>query len=80
LITPLVEGENNAVFLARITWDGKRELKYRVHDPELVFETLRSLSSRPQQLREWEFKMEDDPEWVLAQPELRLLEKDHRFS
>ncbi|MBC8024530.1 MAG: DUF695 domain-containing protein [Steroidobacteraceae bacterium] len=64
----------NAVFLARISWDGKRELKYRVHGPEVAFEALKELSSGREQLREWEFRMKDDPEWDLAQPELRLLE------
>jgi hypothetical protein len=80
LITPLVEAGNNAVFLARITWDGKRELKFRVHDPELAFETLQELSSRPDQVREWRFEINEDPRWDLAAPELQLLEKDRRIN
>jgi len=30
--------------------------------------------------REWEYRMEQDSEWILAEPELRLLERDPRIN
>jgi hypothetical protein len=72
--------ENNAVFLARITCQGQRELTYRVHDPELANEQLEALVTTHSSLREWEYRMEQDPHWELAQPELKLLEKDPKYS
>lgn len=72
--------EDNAIFLARVTCRGKRELAYRVHDPELANHALQQLVSAPSSLREWEYHMEHDENWDLAQPELELLEKDPKYS
>lgn len=75
-LSPSIEGEQNAMFLARVTCRGKRELIYRVHDPEKVNTLLQGLISAPAQLREWEYRMEQDLDWDLARNELKLLEKD----
>lgn len=76
---PLQAGQN-AVFLARITCRGERELLYRVRDPELANATLQQLVAPSSQLREWDYEMKQDAGWALAQPELTLLERDSRFS
>jgi hypothetical protein len=73
--TPLQVGEN-AIFLARITARGERVLLYRIQDPEKANDALRSLVSPPSGRREWEYRMESDAHWELAQPEFQLLEHD----
>lgn len=79
-ITNSLQTAQNAVFLARITCRGERELVYRVHDPDVANETLQQRVSTPSQLREWDYRMEHDADWELAQPELHLLEHDPRFN
>jgi len=56
----------NALFLARITWNASRELIYRVHDPELANDILQHLINAETYPREFDFRMDDDPEWSLA--------------
>ena len=76
---PLI-AKGNAIFLARITAQGIRVLLYRVADPEAANEILQSLVEPSFQLREWDYRMEYDPDWELAQPELRLLERDNHIN
>ena len=59
----------NALFLARITWNATRELIWRVFDPEPANDYLQSIINdvaavRP---RAFDFRMDHDPEWELAQ-------------
>lgn len=58
----------NALFLARITWNGTRELIWRVFDPELPHFYLQKLinSAPPEYPRPFDYRMEEDPEWKLA--------------
>jgi hypothetical protein len=72
--------DENAIFLARITCSGSRDLLYRVHDPEIASSQLQQLLSFAVSEREWQYRLEEDMAWHLAQPELRLLEKDPRYS
>jgi len=72
--------DDNAIFLARITCNARRDLLYRIHDPEIANSQLQQLLSCPVSQREWEYRLEEDMAWHLAQPELRLLEKDQRYS
>lgn len=72
--------QQNALFLARITCQRERSLLFRVQDPEIASELLQSLVSEASPLREWDYRMEHDPDWELAQPELRLLESDPRCN
>ena len=64
-IESAIEGRN-ALFLARSTWDGLRQLSSRVHDPELANGTLQSLLADKPHIRPWEFRMHHDPEWQEA--------------
>lgn len=61
-IESAIEGRN-ALFLARSTWGGLRQLSFRVHDPELANDTLQSLLADKPHTRFWEFRMHHDPEW-----------------
>ena len=79
-LSPSIEAQQNAVFLARVTCRGKRELIYRVRDPEKANSVLQGFISVPTQLREWEYRMEQDLGWDLARKELTLLEKDTSFN
>ena len=64
-----LKGDNkdkpNALFLARITWNGTRELIYRVHDPEVVNNYLQSIIENKNYPREFDYKMESDKKWEL---------------
>jgi len=75
-----IEADGNAVFLARVTARGERVLLYRVDDPEQTNDHLQQLLAAPAQLREWEFQMEYDRDWTLAQPELDLPLQDPRVN
>jgi hypothetical protein len=74
LIEDAVLATRNAIFLARETWNGRRQLLYRVNDPEVAAGALRSLIDRGGQQREWEFRMEEDFEWAHAAPYLSLFD------
>jgi hypothetical protein len=79
-IASSIDLQRNVIFLARITCRGERVLLYRVHDPEVTNDALQLLVSPESQLREWDYQMEHDPDWELAQPELQLIEKDIQFN
>lgn len=79
-ITKPLQVVQNALFLARITARSERILIYRVHDPKKANDTLQALVAELSPLREWDYQMEHDADWELAQPELRLLEHDPHFN
>lgn len=79
-VTTALQHDENAFFLARVTCRGERELIYRVRDPEIANDFLQAFVEEPSQGREWDYRMEYDSDWALAQPELRLVERDTRFS
>lgn len=54
----------NALFLARITWNGTRELIYRIYDPEIVNQVLVRIIESKSQPRPFDYRMEHDPEWT----------------
>ncbi len=70
-IESAIEGRN-ALFLARSTWDGLRQLSFRVHDPERANDTLQSLLAAKPHIRFWEYRMHQDPEWAEAGCILKL--------
>ena len=61
-IESAIEG-SNALFLARCTWNGLRQLSFRVHDPEVANDALQLLLEDKPHARFWEFHMHHDPEW-----------------
>ena len=66
----------NALFLARITWNGTRELVYRVFDPEPADAFLRGVVEANSHPREFDYRIDNDPEWKLAQWHLNAGEKN----
>ena len=60
-----LEGEN-ALFLARSTWNGARTLYFQVCDPEVANEFLQQLLAEKPATRPWDFRMHEDPEWKEA--------------
>ena len=62
MIESSIEGKN-ALFLARSTWNGLRQLSFRVHDPEIANATLQSLLANEPHARPWEFRMHHDLVW-----------------
>ena len=70
-----VIGQRNALFLARETWNGTRQLLFRVNDPDVANEFLQTLIARSDQRREWQFEMERDPTWSFAEEMFSLFEK-----
>lgn len=63
----------NALFLSRETWNGQRQLLYRVHNPDVADTCLRELIALNKHRRDWEYRMERDEPWSLAERMLSLL-------
>jgi hypothetical protein len=59
-------GAPNALFLARSTWNGWRELYFYIHDPEIAHIALQGLIDAGKHKCHWEYIMEDDPQWAKA--------------
>ena len=53
----------NALFLARSTWGGIRELAFQVHDPKTAHQSLQSLLKSKEWERAWQYEMKHDPTW-----------------
>jgi hypothetical protein len=58
----------NVLYLARSTWDGLRELIFRVHDPEIANRVLQEVTKSRTWDRAWGFEMEHDRDWARAVP------------
>jgi hypothetical protein len=56
----------NARFLASITWNGTRQLLYRVRDPEAANAVLRGVVDDPAAPRAMEYRMNEDVAWEQA--------------
>lgn len=72
-VTQALQCREKALFLARVTCRGERQLIYRVHDPEIANDLLQAFLEVSSRQREWQYRMEHDPDWVLAKPELELV-------
>jgi hypothetical protein len=66
-----LQADDNAAFLASITWNGTRQLVFRVRDPERANAFLKTLVDDPSPVRPMEYRMEEDPSWTLAAPHLQ---------
>ena len=60
------QGGENALFLARGTWNALRELRYQVHDPEIAHNALQNLLKTKDWQRPWEYEMKQQPNWENA--------------
>jgi hypothetical protein len=68
-------GAGNALFLARSTWNGIRQLLYYVHDPEIAHPALQTLLVSRKWEREWGYFMKNDPIWEKASYVFQLFPK-----
>ena len=59
-------GAENALFLARSTWNELRELRFQVHDPEIAHTSLQELLKGRKWERPWNYEMFSDPTWERA--------------
>jgi hypothetical protein len=65
------DGERpNALLVGRTTWNGTRDLFWRVFDPEPVHHYLQELIHLESHPREFNYEMEPDAEWKLSQWQL----------
>lgn len=56
----------NGLLLARITWNGTRELIYRMHDAEAADAALKDIIRTKAHKRPFDYRMEHDPNWSKA--------------
>lgn len=56
----------NALFLARITWNGTRELIWRVYNPEITNTYLQEIIEAESSPRPFDYRIDPDEEWKLA--------------
>jgi len=59
-------GGQNALFLARSTWNAVRELRYQIHNPEIADQGLKKLLAGREWQRRWDYEMRADQEWCQA--------------
>ena len=67
----------NAIFLARVTWNAKRELIYRVYEPELSHEYLTRMINEKFHPRPFDYRIDHDPDWKLAEWHLKAARPRH---
>ena len=76
-----LEADSNAAFLASITWNGTRQLVFRVRDPEVANAYLSRVTADPSPIRQFDYRMEQDAAWTLAEQYLepgRAAKKERR--
>jgi hypothetical protein len=62
-----MQAHDNALFVLSGTWNGERQLVFRVRDPERAQAYLKSLVDDVAPVRQLEYLMEQDPAWALAE-------------
>ncbi|GAA3526136.1 DUF695 domain-containing protein [Zobellella aerophila] len=65
-IEPNIKANGNALFLARVTHNGWRELVYRIYDPQPLNNYLQSLIQSENNSRPFEFHIDPDEHWEKA--------------
>jgi hypothetical protein len=74
-LNKLIKGKDkkkpNALFLSRITWKSTRELIWRVFDPEVADKVLKMIIEKKRYPRPFDYRMEDDDDWKLAEWHLK---------
>ena len=73
----LVMANDNGAVLASRTWNGTRQYIYRIRDPEPAHAALGRFIAQADILRAFEYRMQNDPTWHLAEV---LLAPGRRFS
>jgi hypothetical protein len=66
-LDPLIKARGNALFLARVTHDAHREIIWRVQDAEAANSVLREILRTKDYLREFDYRIDEDPRWEKTQ-------------
>ncbi len=66
-LAPLITANGNALFLARATHDARREIIWRVHNPEAPNSALRKILANKSYPREFDYRIDSDPDWLKAE-------------
>ena len=72
----IIRNQGNALFFASITQNGKRELHWRVYQPEVANDFLHDLIATEKHPRDFEFTLEQDIAWTKARWPLESLDGD----
>jgi len=64
----------NALFIARSTWNATRELRYQIHDPEITHAALQESLTKKEWARPWDYEMKYEKDWASAQEIFNLFE------
>jgi hypothetical protein len=67
-------GAENALFVARSTWNATRELRYQVHDPEITHAALQELLTGRDWATPWDYEMKHEHDWISAQAIFKVFE------
>jgi hypothetical protein len=62
----VIKGDDNALFLARVTHDARRELIWRVRDPAVPNSALQEIIRTKDHPRPIDYRMEEDQQWQKA--------------
>lgn len=65
-LEPAIKANGNALFLARVTNNGRRELVYRISDPEPLIGYLQTRIQSKNRLRPFEYHIDQDSNWEKA--------------
>jgi hypothetical protein len=65
-LDPLLKADGNALFLARVTHDGLRELIWRIQEPEAANAVMQKVLRTGGHPRPIDYRMEEDPQWQKA--------------
>ena len=57
--------EKNALFVARVTYNGVCQVVWMLNNPEIAIEYLDGIIAKGNQIREFDYSIEKDPEWKL---------------
>lgn len=66
-LDPEIKANGNAIFLARVTNDGLRELIYRVHQPEPLDNYMKKVIESGKNARPFDYRIDPDQSWEKAQ-------------
>ena len=65
-IDGLIKANNNAVWLARVTWNKTQELIWRVHNPQLANDIIQAIISKEDHPLPFDYRIEPDTDWSAA--------------
>lgn len=61
------EEKPNALFLGTCNWNDRREIMFRVNNPEIADGILSKICERNETPRAFHYEMDHDPEWLMTE-------------